>query len=67
VKLICVGRRGYQFFSKRGYPIALYRSMPTSGAGLEDARAVADAVQEMFISGERETACTSSTRSSSTL
>jgi ATP synthase, F1 gamma subunit len=52
VKLICVGRRGYQFFSKRGYPIALYRSMPTSGAGLDDARAVADAVQEMFISGE---------------
>jgi len=39
VKLICVGRRGYQFFSKRGYPIALYRSMPTAGAGLDDARA----------------------------
>ncbi len=52
VKLICVGRRGYQFFSKRGYPIALHRSMPTSGAGLDDARVVADAVQEMFISGE---------------
>jgi F-type H+-transporting ATPase subunit gamma len=51
VQLICVGRRGYQFFSKRGYPIALYRSMPTSGAGLEDARAVADAVQQMFVSG----------------
>jgi len=26
--------------------------MPTAGAGLDDARAVADAVQEMFISGE---------------
>jgi F-type H+-transporting ATPase subunit gamma len=52
VKLICVGRRGYQFFSKRGYPIALYRSMPTSGAGLDDARVVADAVQQMFVSGE---------------
>ena len=52
VKLICVGRRGYQFFSKRGYPIALHRSMPTSGAGLDDARVVADAVQQMFVSGE---------------
>ncbi|MFN7016173.1 MAG: F0F1 ATP synthase subunit gamma, partial [Fimbriimonadales bacterium] len=51
VQLICVGRRGYQFFNKRGYNIALYRSMPTAGAGLEDARAVADAVQEMFVSG----------------
>jgi len=52
VKLICVGRRGYQFFSKRGYTVAFYRSMPTAGAGLDDARAVADAVQEMFINGE---------------
>ena len=52
VKLICVGRRGYQFFSKRGYPIAIHRSMPTSGAGLDDARVVADAVQQMFVSGE---------------
>lgn len=52
VKLICVGRRGYQFFSKRGYPIALHRSMPTSGAGLDDARVVANAVQQMFVSGE---------------
>jgi len=52
VRLFCVGRRGYQFFSKRGYPIALYRPMPTSGAGLEDARAVANAVEQAFVSGE---------------
>ena len=47
-RLLCVGRRGYQFFAKRGYTIALYRSMPTGGAGLEDARAVTSAVSELF-------------------
>lgn len=48
VQLLCVGRRGYQFFAKRGYSIALYRPMPTAGAGLDDARAVTDKVREMF-------------------
>ncbi len=52
VRLICIGRRGYQFFSKRGFTIADYRSMPTSGAGLAEARAVTDTVQNLFISGE---------------
>ncbi|MFQ3611391.1 MAG: ATP synthase F1 subunit gamma [Fimbriimonadales bacterium] len=52
VRLLCIGRRGYQFFSKRGYTIADYRSMPTSGAGLTEARALTDTVQNMFISGE---------------
>jgi F-type H+-transporting ATPase subunit gamma len=47
-RLLCVGRRGYQFFAKRGYTVALYRSMPTGGAGLEDARAVTSAVSELF-------------------
>lgn len=48
VQLLCIGRRGYQFLSKRGYPIALYRSMPTAGAGIDDARALTDAVRQMF-------------------
>ena len=48
VRLLCVGRRGYQFFAKRGYTIALYRSMPTGGAGLEEARAVTSAISELF-------------------
>ncbi len=48
VRLVCVGKRGYQFFAKRGYTVALYRSMPTAGAGLEDARAVTSAISEMF-------------------
>ncbi len=52
VRLLCIGRRGYQFFGKRGYTIADYRSMPTSGAGLVEARALTDTVQSMFISGE---------------
>ncbi|MDW8051929.1 MAG: ATP synthase F1 subunit gamma [Armatimonadota bacterium] len=51
VRLFCVGRRGYQYFSKRGYTVMLYRSMPTSGAGLEDARAVTSAIEQAFISG----------------
>lgn len=48
VQLLCIGRRGYQFFQKRNYPIALYRSMPTAGAGIEDARALTDKICEMF-------------------
>lgn len=52
VRLVCVGRRGYQFFARRGYTVSLYRSMPTGGAGLEDARAVTDAISELFQSGQ---------------
>ncbi len=48
VQLLCIGRRGYQFLSKRGYTVAFYRSMPTAGAGLEEARALTDAVRQMF-------------------
>lgn len=48
VQLLCIGRRGYQFLSKRGYPIAFYRSMPTAGAGIDEARALTDAVRQMF-------------------
>lgn len=48
VQLLCIGRRGYQFFSKRGFTIALYRPMPTSGAGIDDARALTDKVRELF-------------------
>lgn len=48
VRLVCVGKRGYQFFAKRGYTVAFYRSMPTGGAGLEDARAVTNAISELF-------------------
>jgi F-type H+-transporting ATPase subunit gamma len=48
VRLLCVGRRGYQFFAKRGYTIAFYRSMPTGGAGLDEARALTNAISELF-------------------
>ncbi len=51
VRLICVGRRGYQFFARRGFTVEFYRSMPTGGAGLEDARAVTSAITELFVSG----------------
>ncbi len=48
VQLLCIGRRGYQYFNKRGFPIALYRSMPTAGAGIDDARALTDAIRQLF-------------------
>ncbi len=48
VQLLCIGRRGYQYYSKRGYSIALYRSMPTAGAGIDDARALTEPIRQMF-------------------
>lgn len=50
--LIAVGKKGMQFFSKRGYPIAMSHTLKTSGATLDDARIVLEKAREMFESGE---------------
>jgi F-type H+-transporting ATPase subunit gamma len=52
VKLITIGKKGTQFFSKRGYEVAYSRSVSSAGAALEDAVEVARVARELFESGE---------------
>lgn len=50
--LVCVGKKGAQFFGKRGYEVAHTMSVPTAGADLADAVALTDHIEQMFVSGE---------------
>lgn len=50
--LFCVGKKGAQFFGKRGYHVAEAMSVPTAGARLEDAVEVTNKLTAMFESGE---------------
>ncbi|HRI43660.1 MAG TPA: ATP synthase F1 subunit gamma [Fimbriimonadaceae bacterium] len=50
--LICVGKKGGQFLSKRGYSVLHQITVPTSGARVEDAREVTRLAREVFESGE---------------
>lgn len=51
-KMITVGKKGHQFFSKRGQEVVLNRTVASSGAVLEDAVEVARVARELFESGE---------------
>lgn len=50
--LICVGKKGAQFLSKRGYAVLHQITVPTAGARVEDAREVTRLAREVFESGE---------------
>lgn len=51
-KLVTVGKKGLQFFRKRGYESIFDHTVPTAGAGLEDAQIVTAKVIELFTSGQ---------------
>jgi F-type H+-transporting ATPase subunit gamma len=51
-KLVCVGKKGAQFFGKRGYEIVHHLTLPSAGARLEDAVELARIAREAFESGE---------------
>lgn len=51
-KLVCVGKKGAQFFGRRGFDIVKQMTVATSGATLADARELAAAAEQMFTSGE---------------
>jgi F-type H+-transporting ATPase subunit gamma len=53
-KLITVGKKGTQFFTKRGYEVVYSRTVASSGAILEDAVEVARVAREQFESGEAD-------------
>lgn len=52
VELITVGKKGFQFFSKRGYTIRHSVTMPSAGATLENAVEVTKVTRQAFESGE---------------
>ncbi|MBS1720049.1 MAG: ATP synthase F1 subunit gamma [Armatimonadetes bacterium] len=52
VTMITVGKKGTQFFSKRGYSIEESVTVPSSGARLSDAVQVTRKARQMFENGE---------------
>ena len=52
VTIFAVGKKGNQFFGRRGFNIAQTLSVPSAGARLEDAITVGTATRRMFESGE---------------
>lgn len=52
VRVIAVGKKGNQFLSKRGYDMAHFLSVPSSGARLQDALEVARISRDLYESGE---------------
>jgi F-type H+-transporting ATPase subunit gamma len=53
-KLITVGKKGTQFFSKRGYDVLYSRTVSSAGAVLEDATEVARIARDEFESGRAD-------------
>lgn len=51
-KIIAVGRKGSQFFSKRGFDVVHSVNLPSAGANYEIAVEVATKARQMFESGE---------------
>jgi F-type H+-transporting ATPase subunit gamma len=52
VTLFAVGKKGNQFFGRRNYAISQTLSVPSAGAGLDDAIIVANTTRAMYESGE---------------
>lgn len=52
VELITVGKKGFQFFSKRGHTIRHSVTMPSAGATLDNAVEVTKVTRQAFESGE---------------
>ena len=52
--LVGVGRKGAQFFAKRGYEILHRVTIPTAGPELQNAIEVTEKVKELFVSGEAD-------------
>jgi F-type H+-transporting ATPase subunit gamma len=50
--LITVGKKGTQFFGKRGYDVKFSITVPSSGARLQDAIEVTRTARQLFESGE---------------
>ncbi|MBN9503707.1 MAG: ATP synthase F1 subunit gamma [Armatimonadetes bacterium 55-13] len=54
VELVTIGKKGHQFFSKRGYKIIHSITMPSAGASLENAIEATRVTRQAFESGEAD-------------
>jgi F-type H+-transporting ATPase subunit gamma len=52
VKFFCVGKRGANFFRRRGYELATETSIPNSGVSFAQAKSIAAAAKDQFESGK---------------
>ena len=52
--LVGVGRKGVQFFAKRGYEVLHRVTVPTAGPELQNAIEVTEKVKELFVTGEAD-------------
>ncbi|MFN7171840.1 MAG: ATP synthase F1 subunit gamma [Fimbriimonadaceae bacterium] len=52
VEIIAVGKKGLQFFSKRGYPIVDSFTIANTGPTLDDVQAITDLIEKKFVDGE---------------
>lgn len=52
IDLFYVGKKGFQFFNRRGVKSAGQHTVPSTGARVEDAQEVTRLVSDLFISGE---------------
>lgn len=50
--LYCIGRKGYDFFARRGYPVVRYRPQLSVTAPFAQFKAVAEDIVRWFVSGE---------------
>ncbi|MGE0000664.1 MAG: ATP synthase F1 subunit gamma [Fimbriimonadaceae bacterium] len=50
--IIGVGKKGWQFFGKRGHEVAKTFTLPTAGGDLPDAVEIAEEAKRMFVEGE---------------
>lgn len=50
--LSCIGRKGYDFFSRRGFPVARFRPQLPVTAPFSEFKAVAEDIVRWFVSGE---------------
>jgi F-type H+-transporting ATPase subunit gamma len=54
VRLITVGKKGHQFFSRRGYEVVKQLSVPSAGARLQDALDLAALARDLYESGQAD-------------
>lgn len=50
--LYCIGRKGYDFFYRRGFPVALHRLQLAVTAPFSEFKSVAEDIVQWFLSGE---------------
>lgn len=52
VRLVCVGRRGANFFRRRGYDIVAEHSVPATGVSFAEAQQIAHEATDLFVREE---------------